>query len=184
MTEHHHPLAHLFGFDPEAAQRAEMEGTSFRHDLNRIFEEMGEDELRTFITFFHGMSNMPVGVLRRNLSYTEGVLTMYLEKFGVCPACGTDHSKVPDEMQTDVHANDDEPNDDEPNEDEKEELKETPELLEEYNLQRLASIDEGPSGSQLVCKGCGMTYGSLADRMLREPGVEGCGGCKHKAKWG
>lgn len=34
------------------------------------------------------------------------------------------------------------------------------------------------------CKGCKTPVHSLEDRMLREPGVEGCPTCQSKAKWG
>lgn len=35
-----------------------------------------------------------------------------------------------------------------------------------------------------VCKGCGMKYQSVEDRMLKLPGKEGCDGCIQKEKWG
>ena len=53
-------------------------------------------------------------------------------------------------------------------------------LLEEYNLS--PGIIDGVQG--FVCKGCGLYYVSLEDRMLRAPGVEGCHGCQNKAKFG
>lgn len=37
---------------------------------------------------------------------------------------------------------------------------------------------------KIVCKGCGKSYVSVEDRMLRRKGVEGCEGCIHKNKWG
>lgn len=37
---------------------------------------------------------------------------------------------------------------------------------------------------KVLCKGCGMEYVSLEDRMLKAPGIEGCTGCSHKGAWG
>jgi hypothetical protein len=40
------------------------------------------------------------------------------------------------------------------------------------------------NGTEIKCNNCLMTYVSLADRMLRPPGVDGCGGCQQKGAWG
>jgi hypothetical protein len=53
-------------------------------------------------------------------------------------------------------------------------------LFEEYNLQRCTD-PIAPAGF-VECKGCGLVYVSLADRMLRAP--DECHGCHEKAKHG
>lgn len=45
------------------------------------------------------------------------------------------------------------------------------------------NVVEREDGS-IVCAGCGTRLHSLKDRMLREPGVDGCAQCQHKMKWG
>lgn len=55
------------------------------------------------------------------------------------------------------------------------------EQLLEYNVQ---PVNPANITGAVVCNGCETVYVSLADRMLREPGVEGCGGCQNKAKFG
>lgn len=52
-----------------------------------------------------------------------------------------------------------------------------------YNLDDLRDEDTHELLG-FICKGCGRRYVSIEDRMLREPGVKGCGGCQDKAKWG
>lgn len=56
-------------------------------------------------------------------------------------------------------------------------------LNEQMDLFGVEPITDNPLG-EVRCKNCGMHYVSLADRMLREPGIEGCGGCIQKEKWG
>lgn len=53
-------------------------------------------------------------------------------------------------------------------------------LMEEYNVVKAG--DEVPT--DFKCGGCGIAIVSLDDRMLRPPGVKGCEGCQHKAKFG
>lgn len=50
-------------------------------------------------------------------------------------------------------------------------------LMEVYGI---AINDPG----NMRCTGCGVFVHGLSDRMLREPGVEGCGTCQKKAKFG
>lgn len=57
------------------------------------------------------------------------------------------------------------------------------EYMKEYSLDDLR--EEGSFALLgFVCLGCTQRYSTIQDRMIREPGVEGCGGCKQKAKWG
>lgn len=51
------------------------------------------------------------------------------------------------------------------------------------DLMKVYNLIQHPSGA-LLCGGCGQTYVSLEDRMLRAPGAEGCDSCQQKAKWG
>lgn len=57
------------------------------------------------------------------------------------------------------------------------------ELMEQYNLDDLRDEDTHKLLG-FVCLGCGKNYQSIQDRMLRQPGIEGCDGCINKQKWG
>lgn len=64
--------------------------------------------------------------------------------------------------------------------------KERHDSMVKYNVRYPESgeVRAYPHEDPVICKGCGALYQSLADRMLRDPGVEGCGTCIEKAKWG
>lgn len=51
-------------------------------------------------------------------------------------------------------------------------------FLEEYNLNR--QIGQ----RQVTCRGCGLLYISLEDRMLKPPGIDGCSGCQQRSAQG
>jgi len=38
--------------------------------------------------------------------------------------------------------------------------------------------------NKVSCNNCGRVYESLADRMVKPPGIENCDGCVQKTKWG
>lgn len=45
-------------------------------------------------------------------------------------------------------------------------------------------VDPANLQGQVKCGECDTTFISLEDRMLKPPGVKGCGTCQQKAKWG
>lgn len=103
-------------------------------------------------------------------------------RFGVCP-CGKDHSKVPEDMQPDpVPEKATEPHPDMPSREELMKLY-TLESNPDYGMkdweQRYETVPQ-----PFRCSNCGMGYVSLEDRMLRPPGIDGCGGCRLKSAHG
>ena len=57
-------------------------------------------------------------------------------------------------------------------------------LMSDYEL-TIENLPNNQDGSYLMwCHNCGKGYVSLADRMVKPRGVEGCEGCQQKAKWG
>jgi len=57
--------------------------------------------------------------------------------------------------------------------------------LEKYSLETVSAYQDGdPHPTGLRCKECNQMYPSVEDRMMRPPGVEGCGGCQIKSAHG
>lgn len=50
-------------------------------------------------------------------------------------------------------------------------------LCERYNVTRY-------NAAKVQCRGCGSTWPSIEDRMLRDPWPKGCDACLQKQKWG
>lgn len=58
-------------------------------------------------------------------------------------------------------------------------------LMAEYDLEVVTNYSDGePHPTGLRCKTCHQMYSSLADRMIRPPGMDGCGGCQVKSAHG
>jgi hypothetical protein len=56
-------------------------------------------------------------------------------------------------------------------------------LIKEYNLDDAYEVNtDPPKFLGFICRGCGIVYVSLEDRMLRRP--DECHGCFLKAKFG
>lgn len=90
-----------FSSDPqefaEALERsislAQMDGEATRHEVMRLFEELGLEQLanvRRVLTAIACSENPG-----EQAHYWMGFLTALLHGRGVCAACGIDHSKVP-----------------------------------------------------------------------------------------
>jgi predicted esterase YcpF (UPF0227 family) len=150
----------------EAHARHEMMAEEYRHSTQRLWDELNEEQLVTMRNLMHNlaMGGSPLGF------YYEGQIAQaaYL-RFNICPGCAVDHNK--DLPQETVQQK--------PREWSEEEL----DQMELYNLDD-AYDEETREFVGFVCKGCGLRYPSIEDRMRKPPGVEGCGGCIHKAKFG
>jgi hypothetical protein len=186
-----------------AADRNAMKVEDFRRGLSRLFDELDQDNLTTLAQLFHMLSGVPNEHMPQMVSYYEGMLTAKLQdRFNLCPNCGGNHDEVPDDM---LHGGDDTSEDEvssgEPVGEENLPRQPHPDSvappvevvhelhpddlakMEEYNLEDVRDEDT----LKLLyfrCKGCGLNYQSIEDRMLKEPGVKGCDGCQQKAKWG
>jgi hypothetical protein len=151
-----------------AADRKEMEQQEWAHSLSRFFDSLDLEQTIVLRKMMHGVvmttehSDIP--------SFWEGLLTGIMHfKYNSCLGCGENHDHVLDAVagQTEEAGMEDE------------------ELVgQDYaDMLTLYYLTVGERG-QLVCKGCGTSSPSLKDRMLREPGKEGCATCIQKEKWG
>lgn len=191
----------------EAQQdRHMMEASAFIHGVERLFNELGKDDLLIVRELIKSCSN------EYNSAYFDGQVSSYVKvRFGICASCGVNHDEeqMPDLFQgtplTDelietikqvgmkgsiILPNDDEftverPVYSEDNPLHLDEVKLT--MMKEYHLEDAWDADTkvflgfactGVSGSGP----CGMIYQSIEDRMLREK--DQCSGCSTKSRWG
>lgn len=147
----------------EAMDHQLMHQESDRHDIFSFIENLNEDKLITFQKILASISQYP-DIVNYYMGISHGLLS---SNHGVCLACSRKHDLDLEEMTLPKNDVKEDPVKDKPEKMDK--------LFEEYNLQ----ID--PEG-RIKCKGCGMRYSSLSDRMRRKP--DECNGCIEKAKWG
>lgn len=150
--------------------KADMVAETFRHDIQRMFDEMEKEHLVTLRLILRQLANSDDVRLS---CYLEGVAATTLHhRFHVCSSCGKDHdeellkgmnekspAQVP-EMEPDPVQN----------------------YKDNLALYQVHTINT--ETTQVVCDHCDYTFASLEDRMRREAGPSGCPGCIHKAKWG
>jgi hypothetical protein len=161
---------------------------SFRHDVQRLFEEIDQEHLLTLRHLFNHFAQQTGAVYP---AYLEGVAAATLHhRFGVCASCGEDHTA---ELlkQDGADSQPQPPGEGQPAGDQLElpfpadnsvsasDEAEYLLLCEQFNV----TPSEG-SKPGVTCRGCGQDYVSLGDRMIKPPGEENCPGCVHKAKWG
>jgi hypothetical protein len=172
-----------FGFIPmpeemrahmeEQAAKQEMFADSYRHAVQRMFDELSREHLETLRQILHNLT-MSGSTLA---AYYEGqVATSLHTRFNVCSGCGVNHDEQAEDLgqpeqsqesQTIVVAGD--------------LTHEDLTNMETYNLDDLR--EEGTNNLVgFICKACGLKYSSIADRMVAEP--DKCSGCIQKAKWG
>lgn len=179
----------------------QMKKESLLHDIQRLFIELDADQLNTLRSLLRYMSE---DTSARLASYYEGVASQTLVlKFGVCGGCGRVHDEIlpPEEEAASII--------EELNRIKKKEAEESlgdqaeatePETADEiragwsneltdadrlnmiqYNLDDLRDIDTNELLG-FICKGCGLKYQSIQDRMLRAP--DACHGCFLKSAHG
>jgi hypothetical protein len=187
----------MFAFVPpelaQAMDQQRMEMVASAHDTERFFDEASKETLQ---------------VVRRLLSastedaassgYYLGRIGAELKRrFGLCPACGSDHDN-PFASGEEVEAEDDgtvQPAlfnlDGSATEEAKPQRAVDPdlaeaEIIETFMQYRLKpdSADSEPLTLDTpgTCTGCGISYISLRDRMLRQP--DDCSGCHQKSAHG
>jgi hypothetical protein len=170
----------MFFADPEEMARAQAHNNVMRHEIKALFDSLDEDQSATLVNIFENLLGEDAG---RIAAHMAGRLSEIREKkFGICSACGVNHNEELKQM-TDPSS----------------EFEPTPAYtpigsaepmqaweqaeMDEYNLDDLRDEDTKRLIG-FVCKGCGTQRTTIQDRKLKPPGVEGCGGCQQKAKWG
>lgn len=188
-----------------AAERHSMMAEDYRHRIMDLFNTLDEEQLVSLKWMLHNITMESPSQLS---AMYEGQITVIMEKkFGLCAGCGINHEKeakalaaqsdpaVPTKATNPVDA-------------EAREQLATPtepskyvnqfgDLTEDdlrnmeiYHLDDVRDEENGYALLGFICTGiiggprggCGMRYGSIADRMLRPP--EECTGCFTKAAHG
>lgn len=194
-------MVHFMGFNSEEDMpeelRAQLEnermhGEAYQHDLKHWIESMTEDSMKMLKSIAFQHSDRP------SAAYLVGVINVTLEnKFGICHACGKKHDDELTEMLGTPEADTSTP----PKTPAKtshagagivkpDMTMSGPELLKWVPRSEQKQMDDYGVDfvefkyPMVICSKCNTEYQSLADRMKRDPGVEGCGDCIQKAKWG
>lgn len=172
--------------NPEEMKRIqdehEMSLEAFRHDVQRLFDELSVDHLVTLRMLLHQIAS---GGLESYAAYLEGIAAATLHvKHNRCAGCGKDHNEellAPSE-KVDTTEPRVEPGDELMVTDD-ENLSVEENYKRNLKLFRVAHPEDLPGmGGPVVCVDCSYGYPSLEDRMLRSP--DDCPGCHNKAKWG
>lgn len=166
---------HMFHFDPNnlpedmdpaikaAIIQSHMTSEKASHDeanfINGL-DEAGIMGLRGILmTIMHSPDEAAM------TSFYLGILTHATGKYGVCIACGKKHDEELAKMTGPGPAPD-------------------AEISDEYRTSLMAVYNVETFEEGVRCTNCQFQYVSLDDRMLRNPGPEGCHGCIHKSKFG
>jgi hypothetical protein len=166
----------------------QMTVESFRHDVQRLFEELKMEHLLTLRHLFSHLMSADDG---RYAAYLEGTAAATLfHRFHVCPSCGKDHDKELLETSMEVdggtqHSIFDKEVIEVENADDR--YRRFLQTCRDYGV-RIPEGERGniedPNKTPVVCMNCGTKYVSLEDRMIKPPGPENCEGCVNKTKWG
>lgn len=188
-------LAHM----QEHAAHNNMARQDYVHKLRDFLLKQSREDLETLDAIVSMSTDAPYA------AYVRGqITTIAAVKYNVCP-CGTDHDaeasavfgssedsggvvapesnsekSSPKNVDTDTGDGVESTSETLPLNDEN-----WDELANRYGIERVSTYADGevhPTG--LRCKNCLQAYVSLTDRMLREPGMDGCSGCKIKSAQG
>lgn len=155
----------------------EMMALDFRHGVQSLFLELSEEHLQSLRGMLHTIATESSDA--RLPAYWEGIAAAQLHaRFGYCMGCNVNHDKQAEEALANPDGK-------------KAEQKSTPPELtpEQFKNMQEYGLDDVRDADTLKligfkCINCSQPYQSIEDRMLRPPGIEGCGGCIQKAKWG
>lgn len=160
-----------FHVDPEMIETIKANGLERQNRYFRFIEELTPEDIVTFREIMSTAAAVENG--REFLSHYIGTCdaVLRLKYPEVCSNCGTmecGHASLAEEqLKVQVERS----------------AEENDAVMNEYNIM-YTGIDTDGTGPKIVCKGCGVSVHSIEDRMLRDPGPEGCEGCKNKARWG
>lgn len=173
-------------------ERQDMAIESYRHDVQRLFDELPKEHLLTLRIM---LNQFTTEADSRLTSYYEGVAATTLAyRFKVCGGCGRDHSEelldepAPEDknFQTEKFFS----------------LREGDKTLfnvptdegglseltvEQFRQMEEYNLDDVRDENTLkllgfICKNCGLRYVSIEDRMLKRP--DDCHGCQIKSAHG
>lgn len=194
--------AFFMGPSPEDIEQHRAVHAAAQHDVNRLLMDLPDAQLATLEMILTGIAQSDnAHSLAANLS--GKIATIRDFKFSICAACGANHdeeakklieeetSTAEDTVEVPEHVQARRKVDAQAENTEDWTLIGSSEQLKDWEVARMKEFNlddlREEASFQLagfVCLGCGMNYRSIADRMLRETGPEGCTGCIHKMKWG
>lgn len=142
-----------------------------------FFESLNEEQLLTL----RGLLNAMAGQPESTLPYYMGVVTTHLQhRFKICPACSLKHD---DELEKLVQTGKEEMSHGQADTDPEELIQNA--YAWGVNFLGLTLGEKPTITTPVICaNGCGATFASVPDRMLRPAGESGCPGCIYKAKNG
>lgn len=162
-----------------AAQRMReeniMRGDAFRHDIQRLFDELSVEHLMTLRRLLTLIAQQTDATLA---SYLEGVASTTLHlKHDVCGGCGKNH--LNDLLENETKSNEAAANTDNSNE----QLNALNNFKENLFVYQVVLPDGSHTlNDPVICIYCGEVFESLEKRMETFPGPAGCPGCLNKTE--
>lgn len=197
----------LMAFMQEQAAKQEMAQDDYRHGVQRMFDELTEEQL---VSLRHMLHNIAMSSESQLASYYEGQTSQALyHKFNICPGCGVDHEKelltppedIAEKKEENVMA---------PMDLSDELLVEVEDAHTEYpkigvatqtyvqtwldeqgqreTMERLGLDDAYDEETKkflgFICLNCQMIHPSIQSRLNHGEDKNDCAGCIRKVKWG
>lgn len=213
-TEGYSIFPFLFGPPSEEMQRAMQEARDhhqahvldFHHLIEEGWDSLSAEQLKVVAQWMNYLAESNEANMRTKLAFMAGSLfRKAAEKSGLCFTCNKNHDdelaklsgQGPPDQDQQVHVSTQFQKPDgtpiqgtvavsgPPNAEAEASFVESQRIIAEHeaNLKTYRLEQDFVKGG-FKCTGCGQSYPSLEDRMLKEPGIEGCSGCIHKAKFG
>jgi hypothetical protein len=178
-----------------------MSMTEARHKMYSFFDDLSQEQVLTLNNLVRAFANETQEA--EFAKFIDGYLSGLAKgKFNICGGCGKNHDQQLEEMRNaadEAGIFKEQPMGDadkfsipEDGPVTGDEQPVAPYVLteddlahmEEYNLDDLRDEDPPHHLLGFMCKGCEMRYVSIADRMLRPPGIDGCSGCQLRSGHG
>jgi hypothetical protein len=180
-SPHMHPFVAMMGApSKEQQEKMAMKATSIWHSVLHLLNEATQEQLESISDIIRMIDAHP-----KMSPYFSGLIDGILEKkFNICPSCERNHDE---DMQREMDlASQTKPESESGSVPLAVEvvLPDPREVMETYGVRPSDDSIIPSLESAVVCKSCDLYYISLADRIRRPPGVDGCHGCQQKAGHG
>ena len=141
----------------EQVDQQNMVNDAVRNAIRALIAGLEVDELLALRYILTMAQNRP-----ESAHFIEGMVVQTMEiKYDVCGGCGENHA------ERDLLNHTDPPGDTSP-----------PMNRDLVDLMNVYEVDTGPHPGSVCCRGCGRSFGSMDDRMIFNPGTDGCPGCQ------
>lgn len=154
-----------------AQEQYKMGHQAFYHEMLGFLQKQTDEDMLTLASL--------VRVATNNGEQLTGIIEGIMASRGFCFACGKRHDESIDQILDEA-----EPKREPTGPGNSIVSIDQPVSVVAFDASTMNEYNVEPFGelSKVRCKGCGMIYESMEDRMLRRPSA--CHGCQHKAKWG